>query len=557
MSAPGLPGSTLIPRSSGPAFRGAQNQGVRSLMSLVCADESPDQVRGTDATEIQDASVAPSTSDPVSSSVDPAASASAAEETTPKKRHLLIPIPSRRSSKTNKQSASEEAQEEPRRGSKVSILRGKRDHSRASSKRSRRTQDETNTEEGKETAATPETSPSKPQKKGASKFLSFLGCCSSSDVDADDAALPAKKTTMRPTTSNRLPTPDKTEARTGDSSTAESREPYLDEKANSTVSTDQPREEEERNAQPIPGGAQVEGPSRVAQPEASGQKTQQREETHVPAQTVVDTVSESKANETTQSSDDQTHAETEDLTPAPTSTAPTQTMSKKSLDTETREDIPSHQEETPQPAMVLPPPPPAAPAPPARVYPEDVPRPLLPAVPAHLSGRKCLVLDLDETLVHSSFKVLERADFTIPVEIEGQYHNIYVIKRPGVDAFMKRVGELYEVVVFTASVSKYGDPLLDQLDIHNVVHHRLFRESCYNHQGNYVKDLSQVGRDLKETIIIDNSPTSYIFHPEHAIPISSWFSDAHDNELLDLIPVLEDLAGTQVQDVSMVLDVSL
>ena len=72
---------------------------------------------------------------------------------------------------------------------------------------------------------------------------------------------------------------------------------------------------------------------------------------------------------------------------------------------------------------------------------------------------------------------------------------------------MKRVGELYEVVIFTASVSKvcrfvlhsfystlqmlispkYGDPLLDQLDVHNVVHHRLFRDSCYNHQGNYVK----------------------------------------------------------------------
>ncbi|KAK0247772.1 hypothetical protein LTR91_009608 [Friedmanniomyces endolithicus] len=182
-------------------------------------------------------------------------------------------------------------------------------------------------------------------------------------------------------------------------------------------------------------------------------------------------------------------------------------------------------------------------------------------------GRKCLVLDLDETLVHSSFKaslsihcaqqILHQADFTIPVEIEGQYHNVYVIKRPGVDAFMKRVGELYEVVVFTASVSKYGDPLLDQLDIHNVVHHRLFRESCYNHQGNYVKDLSMMGRDLRETIIIDNSPTSYIFHPQHAVPISSWFSDAHDNELLDLIPVLEDLASSHVSDVSLVLDVAL
>ncbi|KAF2751112.1 NIF-domain-containing protein, partial [Sporormia fimetaria CBS 119925] len=182
---------------------------------------------------------------------------------------------------------------------------------------------------------------------------------------------------------------------------------------------------------------------------------------------------------------------------------------------------------------------------------------LLPPLRPEFKGKKCLVLDLDETLVHSSFKILEKADFTIPVEIEGQYHNVYVWKRPGVDEFMKRVGELYEVVVFTASVSKYGDPLLDQLDIHNVVHHRLFRESCYNHQGNYVKDLSQIGRDLKETIIIDNSPTSYIFHPQHAIPISSWFSDGHDNELLDLIPVLEDLAGAQVSDVSLVLDVAL
>ncbi|EPE05426.1 serine threonine-protein phosphatase dullard [Ophiostoma piceae UAMH 11346] len=182
---------------------------------------------------------------------------------------------------------------------------------------------------------------------------------------------------------------------------------------------------------------------------------------------------------------------------------------------------------------------------------------LLPPIEPHLKGRKCLVLDLDETLVHSSFKILHQADFTIPVEIEGNYHNIYVIKRPGVDQFMKRVGELYEVVVFTASVSKYGNPLLDQLDIHKVVHHRLFRESCFNHQGNYVKDLSMVGRDLKDTIIIDNSPTSYIFHPQHAVPISSWFSDAHDNELLDLIPVLEDLAGPTVQDVSLVLDVTL
>ncbi|EMR11200.1 hypothetical protein PNEG_00792 [Pneumocystis murina B123] len=170
-------------------------------------------------------------------------------------------------------------------------------------------------------------------------------------------------------------------------------------------------------------------------------------------------------------------------------------------------------------------------------------------------GKKCLVLDLDETLVHSSFKVIHQADFIIPVKIDSTYHNVYVIKRPGVDSFMKRMGELFEIVVFTASLSKYADPVLDMLDIHHVVKHRLFRESCFNHQGNYVKNLSQLGRELKNVLIIDNSPASYVFHPTHAVPISSWFNDSHDTELLDLIPFLEDL--TTVPDVTTVLDLGL
>ncbi|KEI38378.1 uncharacterized protein L969DRAFT_18392 [Mixia osmundae IAM 14324] len=167
-------------------------------------------------------------------------------------------------------------------------------------------------------------------------------------------------------------------------------------------------------------------------------------------------------------------------------------------------------------------------------------------------GRKCLVLDLDETLVHSSFKMIHQADFIVPVEIENQVHNVYVIKRPGVDHFLQKMGELYEVVVFTASLSKYADPVLDILDIHRVVRHRLFRESCYNHNGNYVKDLSQLGRPIGETIIIDNSPASYIFHPNNAVPVSSWFNDPHDTELTDLVPFLTDLQ--QVDDVRGVLD---
>ncbi len=91
---------------------------------------------------------------------------------------------------------------------------------------------------------------------------------------------------------------------------------------------------------------------------------------------------------------------------------------------------------------------------------------------------RCLVLDLDETLVHSSFKPIPNADFVISIELESVIHRVYVRKRPGVDHFMREVGEKFEVVIFTASLAKYADPLLDILDRGRVVKARLFREAC-------------------------------------------------------------------------------
>uniref|UniRef100_A0A8C9YW00 Mitochondrial import inner membrane translocase subunit TIM50 n=1 Tax=Sander lucioperca TaxID=283035 RepID=A0A8C9YW00_SANLU len=117
---------------------------------------------------------------------------------------------------------------------------------------------------------------------------------------------------------------------------------------------------------------------------------------------------------------------------------------------------------------------------------------LLPEVSIADYGKNCVVIDLDETLVHSSFK--------------------------------------------------YADPVADLLDQWGVFRARLFRESCVFHRGNYVKDLSRLGRELSKVIIIDNSPASYIFHPENAVPVQSWFEDMTDTELLDLIPLFEGLS---------------
>lgn len=146
-------------------------------------------------------------------------------------------------------------------------------------------------------------------------------------------------------------------------------------------------------------------------------------------------------------------------------------------------------------------------------------------------GKKCLVLDLDETLVHSSFRAVPGADFVIPVQIEDVVHFVYVAKRPGVDEFLTEMAKHYEIVIYTASLNKYADPLLDLLDPNNVIRSRLFRESCVYYEGNYVKDLSLLDRDLSQSIIVDNSPSSYIFHPENAIDCSSFIDDPNDREL--------------------------
>ena len=161
----------------------------------------------------------------------------------------------------------------------------------------------------------------------------------------------------------------------------------------------------------------------------------------------------------------------------------------------------------------------------------STPQPILPPVQPRDKGKLCLVLDLDETLVHSSFRAVPNPDYIIPVQIEDTVHHVYVCKRPGVDEYLRRCGEKYEVIIYTASLNKYADPLLDKLDVHKVIRHRLFRESCTQYQGNFVKNLSLLGRDLTSCVIVDNSPLSYLFHPENAVGCISWIDQQDDDEL--------------------------
>ncbi|KAK9265806.1 hypothetical protein L1049_003412 [Liquidambar formosana] len=175
----------------------------------------------------------------------------------------------------------------------------------------------------------------------------------------------------------------------------------------------------------------------------------------------------------------------------------------------------------------------------------DVGPNLLPALfPKETSKRKgiTLVLDLDETLVHSTLESCDNADFTFPVFFNTKEHTVYVRQRPFLQTFLDRVAEMFEVVVFTASQSIYAEQLLDILDPERkLISRRAYRESCIFSDGSYTKDLTVLGVDLAKVAIIDNSPQVFRLQVDNGIPIKSWFDDPSDRALISLLPFLETL----------------
>ncbi|KAI9188689.1 Nuclear envelope morphology protein 1 [Blastocladiella emersonii ATCC 22665] len=178
-------------------------------------------------------------------------------------------------------------------------------------------------------------------------------------------------------------------------------------------------------------------------------------------------------------------------------------------------------------------------------------------VPRHPALRKkTLVLDLDETLIHSTSRGLRRCDHLIEVTIDHHKCLYYVYKRPHVDFFLRKVAEWYKVVIYTASLQEYADPVIDFLDGHRgLIAKRYFRQSCIQHGGTYLKDLAVVEPDLSQVCLLDNSPISYAINQANGIPIEGWVSDQQDEALLELLPFLDALRFAE--DVRSVLGLRL
>ena len=134
----------------------------------------------------------------------------------------------------------------------------------------------------------------------------------------------------------------------------------------------------------------------------------------------------------------------------------------------------------------------------------------------------CLVLDLDETLVHY-------------FEDENE---AYVKVRMGTEDFIRQLSQYCEIAIFTASTQNYADIVIDGLDCKDLIDYRLYRQHTTLMNGVNVKDLSKLGRDMDKIIIIDNIEENYQLQPNNGLNICDFEGDQNDNELEYL---LEDL----------------
>ena len=148
-----------------------------------------------------------------------------------------------------------------------------------------------------------------------------------------------------------------------------------------------------------------------------------------------------------------------------------------------------------------------------------------------------LILDLDETLIHFEVNHIENDEGVLKL-------------RPGVFTFLEKVGEFYEIILFSEASEEYTLLMMEAFNNKNnkkYFDHKLFRKHCIIIGQDFIKDLSRIGRPLDKTIIIDNLAQNFKMQKSNGIIIKPFLGeDKNDQALIDLIPILVNIARDEI-----------
>lgn len=169
--------------------------------------------------------------------------------------------------------------------------------------------------------------------------------------------------------------------------------------------------------------------------------------------------------------------------------------------------------------------------------------------------RTTILIDLDETLIHSSFEEPEFYSFSLSIPFNENNYDIYVQVRPGAEDFLKTLcglcynidtensqsarGYIFDVFIFTASMAEYAIPVMRRIAPWFPSSRVLTRQHCTtlqnetNNETVIVKDLTIFkDRSISKMVLIDNSADSFLLQPQNGVLVSTWIGDITDTVLL-------------------------
>lgn len=169
-----------------------------------------------------------------------------------------------------------------------------------------------------------------------------------------------------------------------------------------------------------------------------------------------------------------------------------------------------------------------------------------------MDRKQHLVLDLDETLIHSlSTEKAQNlliedpiyAENLVAIEVTGNYY--VAVKRPFLDEFLRFCFLNYATVsVWTAGTKEYAHAVVNAIFTDVKPHLLYHRGMCRKVNGLYLKPLTLMAEELKcpvtDMIIVDDHEKAKEVNGDLAIKVPRWESprlDMRDNVLFILMCV--------------------
>jgi Dullard-like phosphatase family protein len=163
--------------------------------------------------------------------------------------------------------------------------------------------------------------------------------------------------------------------------------------------------------------------------------------------------------------------------------------------------------------------------------------------------KKLLLIDLDETLVHSEFRNKENYKEldafvkackcnvkTFSFSDENCVYFMDVFFRPYLKSFLQEISKYFDLAIFTAAMKNYADTIIDYIDPKNeYFQFRLYRDACIPIQNRlYIKDLRIIkDYDPSNVILMDNSLYSFMNQPSNGMLVNSFYTNHKDNQLVN------------------------